>query len=386
MTTLTIRGARAWDGFSPAPVETAIAIEADRIEGCGSDIGGGTPLDAPGCTVVPGLIEAHAHLCFDATPGWRATFDGDTPARMLLRMAGNGRRMLEAGITTVRDLGAPTPLAIELRDAIASGLVEGPRLLVSGAPITTTGGHCWFMGGECDGEPGIRKAVRERVKAGVDWIKVMATGGNMTPRTNTFAPQFTVDELRACVEEAHRLRQRVTAHAHGIEGIRVATEAGVDGIEHCSFTTPGGYEFDQNLIDAIAARGIVVSPTVSIGFRRWPDDGRREQRARILKSFFDSGCPVVMSTDCGIPGVPHEALAAGMEVLCEATGATPVDILRLATSRSAELLGLKDLGVIAPGAIADLLIVEGDPTANLADLERVRYVIRAGRVVYANPE
>lgn len=385
MTSLTIRGARSWDGFSPAPVETTIAIEGDRIDGCGSDIGGGTPLDATGCTVVPGLIEAHAHLCFDATPGWRATFDGDTPSRMLLRMAGNGRRMLEAGITTVRDLGAPTALAIELRDAIASGLTDGPRLLVSGAPVTTTGGHCWFMGGECDGEAGIRKAVRERVKAGVDWIKVMATGGNMTPRTNTFAPQFTVDELRACVEEARRLRQRVTAHAHGIAGVRVAVEAGVDGIEHCSFTTPGGYEFDQELIDAIASRGIVVSPTVSIGFRRWPDDGRREQRARTLKAFFDAGCPVVMSTDCGIPGVPHEALAAGMEVLREATGATPVDILRLATSRSAELLGLKDLGVIAPGAIADLLIVEGDPTANLADLERVRYVVRGGRVVFGNP-
>ena len=258
MSTLVIRGGRAWDGLAGLSVETNVAIDGDRIEACGTDLGGARSLDISGCTVVPGLIEGHAHLCFDATPGWRATFDGDTPARMLLRMAGNGRRMLEAGITTVRDLGAPTPLAIELRDAVASGLTEGPRLLVSGAPITTTGGHCWFMGGECDGELGIRKAVRERVKAGVDWIKVMATGGNMTPRTNTFAPQFTVDELRACIEEAHRMRRRVTAHAHGIEGIRVAVEAGVDGIEHCSFTTPGGYEFDQPLIDQIAAKGIVV--------------------------------------------------------------------------------------------------------------------------------
>lgn len=386
MSTLVIRGGRAWDGLAGLSVETNVALDGDRIEGCGTSLGAARSLDISGCTVVPGLIEGHAHLCFDATPGWRATFDGDTPARMLLRMAGNGRRMLEAGITTVRDLGAPTPLAIELRDAVASGLTEGPRLLVSGAPITTTGGHCWFMGGECDGELGIRKAVRERVKAGVDWIKVMATGGNMTPRTNTFAPQFTVDELRACIEEAHRLRRRVTAHAHGIEGIRVAVEAGVDGIEHCSFTTPGGYEFDQPLIDQIAAKRIVVSPTVSVGFRKWPDDGRREQRGRVLKALLDSNCRVLMSTDCGIPGVPHEALAGGMDVFAEAAGASPVELLRLATSRSADLLGLKDLGTIAPGAIADLLVVEGDPTANLADLDRVRYVLRGGRVVFANPE
>lgn len=386
MSTLVIRGGRAWDGVSSASAETNVAIHGDRIEACGTDLGAAGTLDISGCTLLPGLIEGHAHLCFDATPGWRATFDGDTPARMLLRMAGNGRRMLEAGITTVRDLGAPTNLAIELRDAIASGLVEGPRLLVSGAPITTTGGHCWFMGGECDGELGIRKAVRERVKAGVDWIKVMATGGNMTPRTNTFAPQFTVDELRACIEEAHRLRRRVTAHAHGIEGIRAAAEAGVDGIEHCSFTTPDGYDHDSSLIQRVADAGILVSPTVSIGYRRWPDDGRREQRAAILRDQLARGSRLLMSTDCGIPNVPHEALAAGMDVFAEATDISPVEMLRLATSRSAELLGLKDLGVIAPGAIADLVIVEGDPTANLAALERVRYVIRAGRVVYANPE
>ena len=386
MSTLVIRGGRAWDGLAGLSVETNVAIDGDRIEACGTDLGGARSLDISGCTVVPGLIEGHAHLCFDATPGWRATFDGDTPARMLLRMAGNGRRMLEAGITTVRDLGAPTPLAIELRDAVASGLTEGPRLLVSGAPITTTGGHCWFMGGECDGELGIRKAVRERVKAGVDWIKVMATGGNMTPRTNTFAPQFTVDELRACIEEAHRMRRRVTAHAHGIEGIRVAVEAGVDGIEHCSLTTPGVYEFDQPVIDKIADKCMVLSPTVSVGFRKWPDDGRREQRGRVLKALLDSNCRVLMSTDCGIPGVPHEALAGGMDVFAEAAGASPVELLRLATSRSADLLGLNDLGVIAPGAIADILVVEGDPTADLADLERVRYVLRGGRVVFANPE
>ena len=371
-----------WDGISDGPSEGVVTVDGAHI--AASDAGGdGDLIDISGCTVLPGLIEGHAHLCFDATANWKTTFDTDTPAKMLLRMAAYGRRMMRAGITTVRDLGAPTDLAIELRESIAAGLTEGPRLLVAGSPITTTGGHCWFMGGECDGELGIRKQVREHVKAGTDWIKVMATGGNMTPRTNTFAAQFTVDELRACIEEAHRLRRKVAAHAHGIEGIRVATEAGVDCIEHCSFTTPGGYELDQPLIDEIARKGILVSPTVSIGFRNWPDDGRKQQRGQVLKALLDSGCKVLMSTDCGIPGVPHEALAGGMDVLQECTAYPPVEILKLATSRSAELLELNDRGVIEPGRLADLLVVEGDPTRDLGALGRVRYVVKGGEVVFA---
>ena len=373
-----LRGGRAWDGQADCADEQTIVIDGETI--AAADAGGET-IDISGCTVIPGLIEGHAHLCFDATAGWRETYDTDTPPRMALRMAVYGERMLRAGITTVRDLGSPTDLGIELRDAIASGLVEGPRLLVAGAPITTTGGHCWFMGGECDGELGIRRQVRERVKAGTDWIKVMATGGNMTPRTNTFAAQFTVDELRACIEEAHRLRRRVAAHAHGIEGIRVAAEAGVDCIEHCSFTAPGGYEFDQAAIDQIAAKGILVSPTVSVGFRNWPDDGRKQQRGRVMKALLDSGCRVLMSTDCGIPNVPHEALAGGIEVLQELTGYPAVEVLKLATSRSAELLGLDDRGVIEPGRLADLLVVEGDPTQDLSALERVRLVVKGGKLV-----
>ena len=380
MGSYTLRGGRVWDGVAEAASERTLTIEGKEVAAAD---GGGSDVDISGCTALPGLIEGHAHLCFDATPGWRTTYDTDSAGKLLLRMASNGRKMLRAGITTVRDLGAPTDLSVELRDALSAGLVEGPRLLVAGAPITTTGGHCWFMGGECDGEVGIRKNVREHVKAGVDWIKVMATGGNMTPRTNTFAPQFTVEELQALIEEAHRLRRKVAAHAHGVEGIRVATQAGVDCIEHCSFTTPGGYECDQELIDEIARKGILVSPTVSVGFRNWPDDGRREQRGRVLKALLDSGCRVLMSTDCGIPGVPHEELDGGMEVLAEATGYPAVEILKLATSRSAELLGLNDRGVLAAGKTADIVVVEGDPTDDLAALSRVRYVILGGELVFA---
>ncbi len=378
MSAVALRGGCAWDGHADSSFETTVVVDEGGIAAIGADAGAPESLDISGCTVVPGLIEGHGHLCFNARADWRAVYDGDSPGRMLLRMAAHGRAMLAAGITTVRDLGAPTALAIEIRDAFAAGLVAGPDLLVSGAPITTTGGHCHFMGGEADGEIEVRKAVRERVKAGCDWIKVMATGGNMTPRTNPLAAQYTVDELRACVEEAHRLRRRVAAHAHGAAGIAAAVEARVDMVEHCTFSTAGGIEADPAVIRAIAERGMVVSPTTSVGYRRWPDDGRREQRARVLRQLFAEGCQVLMSTDCGIPNVPHDALAGGMEVLGELACLSPVETLKLATSTSAKLLGLKDRGAIAPGLRADLLVVEGDPTGDLSVLKRVRHVLKAG--------
>ena len=375
---VAFRGGRVWDGHAPATHEATVVVAGGTISAVGTDSGAPASVDISGLTIIPGLIEAHAHLCFNAGPDWRAVYDSDTPGRMLLRMAANGRSMLEAGITTVRDLGAPTRLAVELREAFASG----PRLLVAGAPITTTGGHCYFMGGEADGELELRKAVRERVKAGADWIKVMATGGNMTRGTNTLAAQYTIDELRAVVDEARRLKRRVAAHCHGTEGIRVAVEAGVDTLEHCSFTGQGVVDYDPAVTATIVDRGTVVSPTVSVGWRRWPDDGLRQRRGEVLRDMFAQGARFVMSTDCGIPGVPHDALAGGMEVLTEITGLSPVDTLKLATSTSAAELGLTDRGAIALGLLADLVVIDGDPTAGLAALGRVRLVMKGGKVVY----
>lgn len=384
MPALTLLGGRYWDGISATSIEGAVATDGAFVTsaGVGPDVPGARTIDISGGTVIPGLMDAHVHLCFNAATNWRPTYDSDSPARMAMRMAANGRRMLEAGITTVRDLGAPTDLAIEVREAFASGILPGPDLLVAGSPITTTGGHCWFMGGEADGELAVRTRVREHVKAGVDWIKIMATGGNMTRGTNTYAAQFTVDELRACIEEAHRLRRKVAAHCHGTQGIRVAVEAGVDMLEHCSFTSPDGYDYDPAITAMAVAKGIAVSPTISIGFRNWPDDGRKEARAAIIRDQFAQGAKFVMSTDCGIPGVPHEALAGAMQVLAELADLPPVEVLKLATSKAAELLGVPDRGVIAPGKRADLVVVEGDPVAGLEALERVRLVVKGGEVVY----
>ena len=377
-----IAGGVVWTGRSDEPARAGtVTVEGERIVDA---VGDGTTverIDARGCTVIPGLIEAHAHLCFNAAADWRAVYDADGAERMLLRMAAAGEAMLRAGITTVRDLGAPTALAIALRDAVRAGVTSGPDLLVAGAPITTTGGHCFFMGGEADGEPGLRVAVRTLVKAGVDWIKVMASGGNMTPGSNPYRAQYSIAELTAVVEEAHRLGRRVAAHCHGVEGIRVAVAAGCDTLEHCSFQTPDGATPDDAVIAEIAARGLVVSPTITSAFGQTLGSPRWERRAELLRRIFAAGCRVLMSTDCGIPNTPHAGLAGAIQSLAAAAGLSPVAMLCLATSRSAELLGLDDRGVIAAGRRADLLIVEGDPTVDLAALERVRAVIARGRIV-----
>lgn len=377
--TFALTGGQVWDGVADAP------SRADLVVADGVVAEAGTPaevtFDVAGCTVLPGLIEGHAHLCFNAGDDWRAVYDADDDGRMLLRMAGNARSMLEAGITTVRDLGAPTGLAVRLRDAIRDGLVSGPDLLVAGAPITTTGGHCYFMDGEADGELGVRVAVRECARAGVDWIKVMASGGNMTPGSNVFAAQYTVLELAAIVEEAHRLGLRVAAHCHGVAGVRAAVEARVDTLEHCSFQTPAGSEHDGAVIEEIAREGLIVSPTISVGLGRFAGTERWDRRGALVRALYAADCRVLMSTDCGIPGVPHAALWEGMDVLRRLTGKAPIEVLRLATSTSADLLGLADRGVLEAGRRADLLVVEGDPTEDLSALGRVRLVVAGGQII-----
>ena len=377
---LILTGGHVWNGLDDETRDTPLTIDGDTIAALDASPAADT-IDVSGCTILPGLIEGHAHLCFNAAADWRTIFDSDSSSRMLLRMSRAAASMLQVGITTVRDLGAPTTLAVELRDAVRDGLVSGPDLLVAGAPVTTTGGHCWFLGGEADGELGARIRVRELAKAGVDWIKVMATGGGMTPGTNVNEPQYSLDELRAIVDEASRLGLRVAAHCHGTPGIRNAVEAGVATIEHCSFRTPQGLQIDPDLVAQIAASRIAVSPTVHAGYLSGKATTFNAQRIDVARAIVDAGCTILMSTDCGIPNTPHDVLPRSIHAWSELTGMPPLDTLRAATSGAALILGLADRGVIAPGQRADLLVVEGDPLEDLTALQRVRCVVRAGVVV-----
>ena len=383
---LALRAARLFDGQDPRLVERPLLlVEAGRItaveHGDGAPPAGAEVIDLGDVTLLPGLIDVHVHLGFDAGPDPVAQMQADDDATLLLRMRLAARRALGAGITTVRDLGDRNFLGVVLRDWFRSGAELGPEIVVAGPPVTVTGGHCWFMNGEADGEMEVRRGVRARVKRGVDVIKVMATGGHMTRGTNPLVPQFTVAELAAAAEEAHRLGRKVTAHAHGAAGIARAVEAGVDGLEHCTFQVAGGIHAEQEVIERIAAQGIAVCPTVGRppGRPAPPEfEARREARMRVLERMHRAGAVLVGGTDAGISGVPHDSLPYGVQILAT-VGLSNAEALNAATSVAAAACDLADRkGTLAPGKDADILAVGGNPLADLWALHDVRAVFRAG--------
>jgi imidazolonepropionase-like amidohydrolase len=387
---LVLRAARLFDGCSPRLLQRPLVfIEAEKITAVECD--GVEPpsdvevVDLGDVTLLPGLIDVHVHLGFDAGAAPVARMQADDDMTLLLRMHQAARRALAAGITTVRDLGDRSYLSVTLRDWFRDGSDMGPEIVAAGPPITVTGGHCHFMGGEADGELEVRRAVRSHVKYGVDVIKIMATGGHMTPGTNPQQPQFTLVELEAAVEEAHRLGRKLIAHAHGPAGIAVAVEAGVDGLEHCSFRVPGGREAHPELVEKIAALQIAVSPTVGVipGQEARPEVTQlTESFAPILEHMHRAGVRLVAGTDAGIsPAKPHDVLPYAVKALAS-VGLTNAEALSAATSVAAAACGLGDRkGAIQVGKDADLLAVAGDPITDITALLNVRAVYRAGRRV-----
>lgn len=339
-------------------------------------------LDLGDVTLLPGLVDAHVHLGFDAGPDPVQQMMADGDRTLLLRMAHFARQALLGGVTTVRDLGCRDYLALSLRDWYRGGIEPGPEIIASGPPVTPTGGHCWFMGGEVDGELEVRRGVRARVKRGVDVIKIMATGGNMTPGTNPMEAQFTVAELAAAVQEAHRLGRMVTAHAHGAPGIARAVEAQVDGIEHCSFQTPAGISADDRLIAALAEAQTAVCPTIGrpqTGVPETPEwTARGEARMEALARMHRAGVRLVGGTDAGIRGVPHDSVRFTIEVFSQ-IGMTNAQALTAATAGSAAACAVGGRkGRLAPGFDADILAVNGDPLRDIARIHDIQAVFRAG--------
>jgi imidazolonepropionase-like amidohydrolase len=343
-------------------------------------------------TILPGLIDCHVHVGFDRTPPEHHRHTPDADHRLLLRMVENCRKLVAAGVTTARDLGCRSFLDVLLRDAIEEGLIVGPHLLVATRPITVTGGHCWFMGGEADTPEAIRRVARENLRAGADCLKVMVTGGAMTPNgPPMWAAQYSAADLGVIVEEAAGRGKHVAAHAPGSAGIRAAAQARVRTIEHCSFRTTGDVGsggVEPDVLETMLEHDVSVCPTFAGAFRRYAASlggGALEEVLGRVAVMHEAGIRVIAGTDSGffIRGVQNRTddYVSGLEMLREA-GLPNTEVIASATAHAAHALGLTAVtGRLAAGLRADVIVVGGDPTEDLAVLRDLKLVLMSGRRV-----
>jgi imidazolonepropionase-like amidohydrolase len=341
-------------------------------------------LDLSSSTVLPGLIDCHVHLVFSASAYPLGDVLIEDDQRLLLRGVGAARQALRAGVTTVRDLGGRGGVTFRLRDAIDAGLIAGPRILAAGSPITITGGHCHFLGLEADGEAGVRVAARSQLKAGANCLKIMATGGRMTPGTNIGRAQYSVQEIGAAVDEAARAHVTVAAHGLGTDGIRNAVQAGVNTIEHCNWLAADlTAAFDEAVASTMAERAIAMVPTLVPMGRATP--AMREQIVDCMRRARTTGAPIAAGTDAGVSNTPFDSLPRELEILVSDLGLSPVEAIHAATGGAARAIGIAEkVGTLQAGRAADMLVVDGDPSVRITDLRAVRMVIKGGRKVVEN--
>jgi imidazolonepropionase-like amidohydrolase len=378
----------------------AILIEGDKIVSIGAAAEAKVPpeattIDLPNATVLPGLIDAHTHITFNVNDvGYEGL--GISVPREALIGAKNARITLEAGFTTVRNVGARGYSDVALRDAINAGDVPGPRMLVSGPALSITGGHCdnnllpyeyhRESDGVADGVEAVQHKTREIIKYGADVIKICATGGVMSKGDDPNASQFTLEEMKAIVGEAHRLGRKVAAHAHGAEGVRWASEAGVDSIEH-------GHLMDDAAIATLKKNNTYLVPTLylidwnkeNMGKHNVPNYVQKKMEMVIAvaqnnaKKAIASGVRIGLGTDAAV--YPHGLNAHELAVYVR-LGMTPLQAIQSATVNDADLLGWSNkIGSLEPGKFADIIAVDGDPLSDVAILQNVKFVMKGGEVV-----
>lgn len=408
---IVIRAARMYDGKSNALVNPAlIVVEEGRIAGVGANArvpSDAVIVDLGDATLMPGFIDAHTHLWHDWSADQKqARLDSLSKpvAELAIDAVANARRTLMAGFTTVRDVGSQHFIDVGLRNAIREGRIPGPRMLVATHAIGATGGHCdgsgyrfGLFGRETGPEDGVingpeeaRRAVRLNVKYGADVIKTCATGGVLSLTDDVDTPQLTQEELTAIVDEAHALRRKTAAHAHGATGAKRAIRAGIDSIEHGSF-------LDDEALDMMKERGTVLVPTLVAGW--WildrmergvyypPAVAAKARQAvasvnQMFKKAMAKGVTIGFGTDAGVE--PHGMNAKEFELMVR-NGMKPLMALKAAMSVDAELLGLaKDIGTIEPGMFADIVAVPGDVTTDITTTQRVTFVMKEG-VIYKQP-
>ena len=401
---LVVKAARLLDGRGGAPLAPAmVLLDGDRIAEVGVNVkvpDGARVIDLGGATLLPGLIDLHTHLCGHYGTHWEDELIKTTPAYSALWGARNARVTLEAGYTTVRDMGTAWPYVdVELRNAINAGAVPGPRMFVAGAYLSSTGGAgdasqfseyvlVPSVDNLADSPEEVVKQVRKNFKHGADFIKLLATGAVLSKGQAPGAQQFSDEEIQAAVTEANRWSRQVAVHAHGIGGIKASIRAGVRTIDHGSF-------LDDEAIELLKAthRKTFYVPTLYT-VRIIERDGRKNgvpeseiQRARMIsgtmalgfKRALAAGIPIGVGSDSAV--IPHGDNA--QELLCRVElGETPQSAIVSTTSLNAEIMGWADrVGTVEPGKFADLIAVAGDPLKDIGELTRVRWVMKGGAVV-----
>ncbi|MBA3891744.1 MAG: amidohydrolase family protein [Gemmatimonadaceae bacterium] len=379
-----ISGVQVFDGIDLQPATRTVDVDGARIA---SD-GRGTPANVidfshlPHATVLPGLIDSHLHFAIGgADQGEKA----NPAALVALRMAHSAQVNLRAGITTVRDMGAKEHIDVHFKEAVALGFVRSPRYLVSGKPIIATGGHCTYMGRQVDGPEEARKATREQLNAGVDWIKMMVTGGIMTRGTDPRTQQLFDDEIEAVVKAAHAAGKPVAVHCQGGPAVVATIKAGVDSLEH-------GMWLGDEAIDLMLKHDTAYVPTLSafhliaegesiegVSPPAWAVEKSKVATEAHRGSFtkaVEAGVRIVAGTD-----YKHGSLPFELSLMAD-WGMPNVDVLRSATSRAADLLRLPNVGRIAEGAEADLIVVAGDPLQDIGALVNVELIVQAGEVIF----
>jgi imidazolonepropionase-like amidohydrolase len=336
--------------------------------------------------LLPGIVDAHVHLALDGGRDPVGAIQSIDDATLLADMQGRAARMLAAGITTARDCGARGGLDVALRSAIAAGRVAGPRLVVSGSPLTTEGGHCYFLGGcTAHGVARVRAAAERQLGVGADWVKVMVSGGRITPGSDATRCQFTRAEVRAAAGAAHAAGRRLAAHAHSTASIALAVAAGADSVEHCAWADARDrVRYAPRVAAAMAERWTYACVTPhprypAIAKRHEP--GWLEQRLGTIVAMRAAGIPLAFGSDGGVPLRDHADWFGGLIWLARA-GLAPLAVIRAATSGAAACIGLGDaVGTLTAGKWADLIAVDGNPVDDLERLARVDWVMQGGRVI-----
>ncbi|PKB79810.1 MAG: hypothetical protein BZY88_11245 [SAR202 cluster bacterium Io17-Chloro-G9] len=374
-----------------------VVVQDDKIVAVGEEsqvnLDSDTPVvDAGDRTVMPGIIDAHVHMLSTGGVASGAESRAMNDHEALLQGAQNALMAIKSGLTAVRDCGDRNFLTLVLKDSVAKDVIPGPRMVCSGPVITSTAGQLWWNGIECDTTDDLRRAVRTLVKNGVDFIKLMGSGGNATPGSNPEASQYDVEGFHAVAEDAHRMGKKVAVHVHGVEPIRLAVDAGMDTLEHCPFRADGTIKYDERIVEEIVRKELIVSLAMpAMWYRLRAEDMRDtrthpghlwEARYETIRSLHAAGVKLVVSSDQGSTGTRIDELALLMAFLVDKVGIPAADVLQGVTGLAAEALGMDgQIGTLQTGKLADLVILEGDPLEDIEAMQRIHGVIKGGLLV-----